>query len=46
MLGSFEAGDDEENPAEPAAVEEVKPESLSKLDRSHLIVWQVTTATE
>ncbi|KAK7096835.1 hypothetical protein V1264_003887 [Littorina saxatilis] len=36
------AGEDEENPAEPANVEEVKPESLSKLDRSHLIVWQVT----
>ncbi|XP_070197091.1 C-Jun-amino-terminal kinase-interacting protein 4-like isoform X2 [Littorina saxatilis] len=38
----FRMGEDEENPAEPANVEEVKPESLSKLDRSHLIVWQVT----
>nr|KAG5698826.1 hypothetical protein BaRGS_019678 [Batillaria attramentaria] len=36
---SFHREDEEENP-EP--VEEVKPESLSKLDRSHLIVWQVT----
>ncbi|XP_025087781.1 C-Jun-amino-terminal kinase-interacting protein 4-like isoform X19 [Pomacea canaliculata] len=35
----FRMGDDEEH-TEP--MEEVKPESLSKLDRSHLIVWQVT----
>ncbi|XP_076446429.1 C-Jun-amino-terminal kinase-interacting protein 4-like isoform X16 [Babylonia areolata] len=38
------AGDEEDASAEPVVeVEEVKPESLSKLDRSHLIVWQVTT---
>ncbi|KAL8561603.1 hypothetical protein ACOMHN_024838 [Nucella lapillus] len=38
----FRMGDDEDNPTEPVEVEEVKPDSLSKLDRSHLIVWQVT----
>jgi hypothetical protein len=41
------AGEDEEgggDQAAAAAVEEVIPENLSKLDRSHLIVWQVAMA--
>ncbi|XP_076468439.1 C-Jun-amino-terminal kinase-interacting protein 4-like isoform X5 [Babylonia areolata] len=35
--------EDEEQPSETGPVEEAKAESTSKLDRSHLIVWQVTT---